>query len=134
MSYFTDASELYRYVGGAFRAAGEHPEVGPRLRAGNLILRVDYTDPAAALTVVMKEPGVLVVEGECDLVPDVRMSMSADNANKYWRGEYNVAVGLAKSQVKAKGPVTQILKLIPVTKPIFPIYRDLVAAKDVASS
>ena len=33
-------------------------------------------------------------------------------------------------EVKAKGPVSKILKLIPAAKPVFPIYRDLVSAKD----
>ena len=56
--------------------------------------------------------------------------MPADIADKYWRGEDNVAVGLAKGQVKAKGPVTTILKMVPLTKPLFPVYKQLVAEKD----
>ena len=59
--------------------------------------------------------------------------MPADLADKYWRGEYNVAVGLAKGQVKAKGPVNKILKLVPLTKPLFPMYKDLVSEKDAAA-
>src|SRR5881392_2349828 len=87
--------------------------------------------PTSSITVVLKEPAIEVIEGDSDLDPDVRMSMSADHGNQFWRGEYNVAVGLAKGQVKAKGPVTKILKLIPAAKPVFPIYRDLVGEKDV---
>jgi hypothetical protein len=56
--------------------------------------------------------------------------MESDIADKYWRGEYNLAVGLAKGKVKAKGPVNKILKLVPLTKPLFPMYRELTAAKD----
>lgn len=133
MSYFANDAELYQFVGGAFRAAADHPQVGPALRGANLVLRVEYSDPTAILTIVMKESGVEVIEGASDVAPDVRMTMSADNANKYWRGEYNVAVGLAKGQVKAKGPVSKILKLIPITKPIFPIYKGLVSEKDAAA-
>jgi hypothetical protein len=59
--------------------------------------------------------------------------MPADIADKYWRGEYNLAVGLAKGQVKAKGPVNKILKLVPLTKPLFPMYRELVSEKDPAA-
>jgi hypothetical protein len=39
-------------------------------------------------------------------------------------------VGLAKGQVKAKGPVNKILKLVPLTKPLFPMYKELVSEKD----
>jgi putative sterol carrier protein len=133
VAYFQDAEELYRYVGGVFRIAGEHPEVGPKLRGGNLVLRLNYAQPDATLTVVMKEPELQIIEGPCDIQPDVTMALSGDNANKYWRGEYNIAVGLAKGEVKAKGPVTKILKLVPITKPVFPMYRELVASKDGAS-
>ena len=97
-------------------------------------LRLEYSDPAATLTVRMVEPTIEVIEGDTDVTPDVRMSMSADTADKYWRGEYNVAVGLAKGQVKAKGPVTTILKMVPLTKPLFPVYRELVAEKEAAGA
>ena len=56
--------------------------------------------------------------------------MKADTGDKFWRGEYNLAVGLAKGEVKAKGPVNKILKLVPLTKPLFPMYREIVAEKD----
>ena len=35
----------------------------------------------------------------------------------------NVTVALARGQIKAKGPVAKILKLVSLTKPIFPRYR-----------
>lgn len=51
-------------------------------------------------------------------------------ADRFWRGNYNLAVGLAKGEVKAKGPVSRILKLVPLAKPLFPLYRELIAEKD----
>ncbi len=132
MSYFSDAEEVYKYLGGVFRVADRTDGVGDNLRSADLILRLDYSGPTSSITVVLKEPALQVIEGDCELTPDVRMSMSADNGNKFWRGEYNVAVGLAKGQVKAKGPVSKILKLIPIAKPVFPLYKDLVAEKDAA--
>ena len=126
VSYFSTAEEVYKYL--------QQEIIGKviELRASDIVLRLDYSAPAASITVVLKQPAIEVIEGDSELTPDVRMSMSADNGNKFWRGEYNVAVGLAKGQVKAKGPVSKILKLIPVAKPVFPIYRELVADKDSA--
>jgi putative sterol carrier protein len=130
--YFESADEVYKYVGGVFRAAGDHPDVGPKMVAADVTLQIYYTDPDASLTVRFTEPEVEVVEGGDDPAADVKMTMPADIANKYWRGEYNIAVGLAKGQVKAKGPVNKILKIVPLTKPLFPMYRELVAEKDGA--
>jgi hypothetical protein len=50
------------------------------------------------------------------------MSMEADTAHKFWLGQVNVTVALARGQIKAKGPVAKILKLVPLTKPVFPRY------------
>jgi putative sterol carrier protein len=133
MSYFESAEEVYKYVGGVFRAAADHPEVGPVMASADVVLQLYYTDPDAKLTVRFKEPKLEVNEDSDDPGADVKMTMSSDLANKYWRGEYNVAIGLAKGQVKAKGPVNKILKLLPVTKPLFPMYKDLVAEKDGAA-
>jgi putative sterol carrier protein len=133
MGYFNDEAEVYKYLGGVFRAADEQADVGPKLRAANITLQLNYSDPASSLTVRLRDP-IEVVDGGQDNDADVRLSMPADIANKYWRGEYNLAVGLAKGQVKAKGPVNKILKLVPITKPLFPIYKGLVAEKDQVAS
>jgi putative sterol carrier protein len=133
MGYFKDADEVYEYIGGVFRKAGEDPEVGPKLRAANVTMQLTYSDPDAKLTVRFREP-YEVIDGGDDQTADVKMSMPADIAHKYWRGEYNFAVGLAKGQVKAKGPISKILKLVPVTKPLFPIYKQMTDAKDSAGS
>lgn len=129
MGYFKDADELYEYVGGVFRRAGEDPEVGPKLRAANITAQFTYTDPDSSLTVKFQEP-YEVIDGGVDEKADIKMTMPADIAHKYWRGEYNFAVGLAKGQVKAKGPISKILKLVPVTKPLFPIYKEMTDKKD----
>jgi hypothetical protein len=34
-------------------------------------------------------------------------------------------MALAKGQMKAKGPVAKILKLVPLVKPVFPRYEKM---------
>ncbi|MBV9312428.1 MAG: SCP2 sterol-binding domain-containing protein [Pseudonocardia sp.] len=132
MAFFADENEVDKYIGGVFRAAAEHPEIGPKFRDANVNLRVVYFDPEANMTVQMADP-IVVTSGPSDVKPDVTLRMAGDTADKFWRGKYNLAVGLAKGEVKAEGPVTKILKLVPLTKPLFPIYRDLVGEKDSAT-
>ena len=55
------------------------------------------------------------------------MSMEADTAHRFWLGKVNVTVALARGQMKAKGPVAKILKLVPLVKPVFPRYRQQLA-------
>jgi putative sterol carrier protein len=130
MGYFANADEVYNYVGGVVRAAAVNEQVGPKMAAADVDLQIYYSDPESTLTIRMHEPTLEVEDGGDDSGADIKLYMPADIADKYWRGEYNLAVGLAKGQVKAKGPVNKILKLVPLTKPLFPMYRELVAEKD----
>ncbi len=129
MAYYDSAEEIYKYLGGVFLAAND-TEVGPKLKGADIDLQVYYTDPDAAMTVRLREPSIEVTDGGDNPDADVKLYMPADIGDKFWRGEYNLGVGLAKGQVKAKGPVNKILKLVPLTKPLFPLYRELVAEKD----
>jgi putative sterol carrier protein len=55
------------------------------------------------------------------------MTMDADTAHKFWLGKVNVTIAMARGQMKAKGPVAKILKLVPLVKPVFPRYRNMLA-------
>jgi putative sterol carrier protein len=132
MPFFNDSDEALKYLGGVFRKSNE-TEVGPKLASAEIDLQVYYADPDAQVLIRMRDGRVEVFDGEEQDDADVKLYMPADIGDKFWRGEYNLAVGLAKGQVKAKGPVNKILKLVPLTKPLFPIYRDLVAEKDAAA-
>jgi len=104
MGNFSSAAEVDKYIGGMFRHAADHPEVGPKLKAADIVLKVIYEDPACELTVVFRDP-MLVAMGDQEHKADISLFMRADIADQYWRGQYNLAVGLAKGQVKAKGRV-----------------------------
>lgn len=132
MAYYNNAEEIYKYLGGVFLAAND-TEVGPKLMGADIDLQVYYTDPEASMTVRLRQPSIEVTDGGDNPDADVKLFMPADIGDKFWRGEYNLGVGLAKGQVKAKGPVNKILKLVPLTKPLFPLYRDLVAEKDAGA-
>jgi hypothetical protein len=133
MGFFKDAAELDEYIGGVFRDAGDHPESGQKLRAANIVMRVLYTDPEAEVTIAFRND-YQVITGPTEVKPDITLLMRGDTADQFWRGEYNLAVGLAKGQVKAKGPVNKILRLVPLTKPLFPMYREKVAKKDAEAA
>ena len=87
-------------------------------------MRYEFHDPDSQVTVRLQpdQPGD-VDFGDSDMEPDVVMSMAADTAHKFWLGQVNVTVAMARGQIKAKGPVAKILKLVPLTKPVFPRYK-----------
>jgi len=48
MSYFKDDAEVYKYLGGVFRVANDVEGVGSNLRAADIVLRLDYSNPRRA--------------------------------------------------------------------------------------
>ena len=126
MAYFKDAQEVYDVLGKLFQDLAVDEELAPKFREANTIVRYEYREPDSTITVRLQEgqPGD-VDFGESDMEPEVTMSMEADTAHRFWLGEVNVTVALARGQIKATGPVAKILRLVPLTKPVFPRYRAL---------
>ena len=124
MAYFKDAQEVYEVIGKLFADLAHDEELAPKFRQANTIVQYDYTNPASVITVRLQEdqPGD-VDFGETEMEPEVVMSMEADTAHRFWLGRVNVTVALARGQIKAQGPVAKILKLVPLTKPVFPRYK-----------
>ena len=124
MPYFKDADEVYATLGKLFQDLAVDDELGPKFRKANTIVRYEFQDPDSAITVRLQEdqPGD-VDFGESQMEPEVTMSMAADTAHRFWLGQVNITVALARGQIKAKGPVAKILKLVPLAKPVFPRYQ-----------
>ncbi|TMK73926.1 MAG: SCP2 sterol-binding domain-containing protein [Actinobacteria bacterium] len=124
MAYFNDAQEVYDTLGKLFVDLAEDEELAPKFRKADTIVRYEYREPESTITVRLQEgqPGD-VDFGESEMEPEVVMSMEADTAHRFWLGQVNVTVALARGQIKAKGPVAKILRLVPLTKPVFPRYK-----------
>ena len=124
MTYFKDEQEVYEYLGQLFLDLLADEELAPKFRAANTIVQYRYRNPESQITVKLIE----AEEGQVDLgptrlEPEVVMTMDADTAHRFWLGKVNVTVALARGQIKAKGPVAKILRLVPLTKPVFPRYK-----------
>ena len=126
MALFESEQEVYDTIGKLFADLAHDEELAPKFRQANTIVQYDYTNPDSVITVRLQEdqPGD-VDFGETEMEPEVVMSMEADTAHRFWLGKVNVTVALARGQMKAKGPVAKILKLVPLTKPLFPRYKAL---------
>ena len=126
MAVFKDDQEVYQYIGKLFQDLANDDELGPKFRRADTIVQYKYTNPDSQITVKMKDGEEGKVDfGPTEMQPEIVMAMEADTAHRFWLGKVNVTMALAKGQMKAKGPVAKILKLVPLTKPVFPRYRKM---------
>ncbi len=124
MPLFKDAQDVYDTLGQLFVELVADEELAPKFRKANTIVRYQYSEPDSAITVRLQEgqPGD-VDFGDSEMEPEVTMTMAADTAHRFWLGEVNVTVALARGEIKAQGPVAKILTLVPLAKPVFPRYK-----------
>jgi hypothetical protein len=126
VGHFKDDQDVYRFIGRLLEELIEDPELGPRFHDANTTVQYQMRDPESQITVDMRSGIDMSVDlGASDLDPEVVMTMDADTAHGFWLGRVNVTVALARGQIKAKGPVAKILKLVPLVKPVFPRYEQM---------
>ena len=124
MAYFTSEQEVYDTLGRLFVDMVDDDELFGKFRKANTIVQYRFHDPDSQITVRMKEDEEPKVDlGATDLQPEVTMTMDADTAHRFWLGQVNVTVALARGQIKAKGPVAKVLRLVPLARPVFPRYE-----------
>jgi hypothetical protein len=130
---FESAKEFREVIDKTFEIMDRDPDMGPRLRDADVPQRFEFTDVDLVFNVRAAregEEGNLHWEwtDDVDWEPKVKMSMSSETANKYFQGKENVAMAIARRRIKTGGDVKAALALIPITKPLYARYRDMVAA------
>jgi len=124
LGYFKNEQDVYDTIGKLFEDLRDDEELFGKFQKANTVVQYVFREPESTITVKMLdgEPGQVDL-GPTQLEPEVTMSMDADTAHRFWLGKVNVTVALARGQMKAKGPVAKILKLVPLVKPVFPRYQ-----------
>jgi SCP-2 sterol transfer family len=129
---FDSPAEFREVMDRTFALMSEDPEMGPRLKDADVPQRFEFTDLDLVVNIRAGGDGEdanLYWEwtDDVDWTPKVRMSMSSETANRYFAGRENVAMAIARRRIKTGGDVKAALALIPITKPIFELYRDMIA-------
>ena len=130
MAEFRSADEFREVMDRVFTIMSTDPEMGPKLRDAQVPQRFEFPDQDAVVNITYEDSG-----GEQNLKwkwsdavdwdPQVEMTMDSDVANKYFQGKENVAMAIARRRIKTSGNVKKALALIPITKPIYAQYRDM---------
>ena len=126
-----DAREFRVVIDRAFELMSTDPDMGPKLREADTPQRFEFPDVDLVVNVNARDEVVdgqnLVWEWSDDVPwePEVRMTMDSDVANRYFQGKENVAMAIARRRIKTSGNVKKALALIPITKPVYAMYRDM---------
>jgi len=121
--------EFREVIDHVFEMMSTDPDMGPKLRDADTPQRFEFPDLDLVVNITAADDNSdgnnLVWEwsDDVDWEPDVKMEMNSDVANKYFQGKENVAMAIARRRIKTSGNVKKALALIPITKPVYAMYR-----------
>lgn len=124
------AKEFREVMDKVFEMMSTDPDMGPKLRDAQTPQRFEFPDVDLVVNITAAEDASdgnnLVWEWTDDVAwePEVKMEMNSDVANKYFQGKENVAMAIARRRIKTSGNVKKALALIPITKPVYEMYRE----------
>ena len=129
-SPFRSAKEFRAVMDRVFQMMSEDPHMGPALRDADVPQRFEFDDVDLVMNIRAGQPGEETNlhwewTDEVAWSPRVRMTMSSETANRYFQGKENVAMAIARRRIKTTGNVKKALALIPITKPVYAMYRDV---------
>ena len=77
----------------------------------------------AMLTVDCSGDRLEIITGPCEKKPDVEMSMEAYIAHLFWMQKLQLMSAITRGQMKVKGPIPKLMRLLPLMKPFYANYR-----------
>jgi hypothetical protein len=134
VSGFRSADEFREVMNRTFELMSSDAEMGPRLREADTPQRWEFPDLDLVVNIAANRDGDsshnLVWEWSEDVgwEPEVEMTMDSEVANRYFQGRENIAMGVARGNIRASGDFRKALALVPVTKPVFEQYKAMCAA------
>src|SRR5436309_12353937 len=135
MSGFKSKAEFTEIMDKTFEMMSTDPDMGPKLRDAETPQRFEFPDVDLVVNINARDEVTdgqnLIWEWSDDVSwePEVKMAMDSDVANRYFQGKENVAMAIARRRIKTSGNVKKALALIPITKPIYARYREMLESE-----
>ena len=126
-----NAKEFREVMDRVFEMMSTDPDMGPKLRDAETPQRFEFPDVDLVVNINARDEVVdgqnLEWEWSDDVAwePEVGMVMDSDIANRYFQGKENIAMAIARRRIKTSGNVKKALALIPITKPVYAMYREM---------
>lgn len=122
MPVFTDTEHMYEILGELFTKLLEDEVVSQKFNDDDINVKFVINDPDGEIWLLHGEEKPELVLGDSDAEPTVTMWLAGDDCHNFWLQKLKLPVALAKRKVKAKGPMTKILGMLPLLKPAYAAY------------
>jgi len=105
VAVFSSQQEAEEVFGAFMEHVTSDPELRPKFVAAATSFRANYTDPDCAVSLVTTVDPPVVKRGDAAMAEEVEvdMFMSTDDGHRFWLGELNIPMALARRKVRVDG-------------------------------
>src|SRR4051795_12647831 len=126
MAHFETDAEVYDQLGGILNNLVYNSARREQLRQADAVVQFAFRQPDATVTLDVRANKTPRVDlGETKLRADVVLAMDADTGRALLTGELSPTVALARGDVRTKGPVSKVLRVVPATVGAHEVEADL---------
>ncbi len=127
MPYFEDINVFYDLLVGVFDEIMQDPAIRAKALDSKLLVKFVYRDPVGEYWIDCRGDEVKVFPGGSpeEMTPDATMTMELDTAHAFWCGQLNLLGALSSGEIEAEGSMPRLLKMLPVIKPAYAVYINL---------
>ena len=126
MPVFANSEELVRVMIAIWERIKADPGMSEQIIRSKLVVQFRYRDPEALITIDCSDGQEMkIMSGPTDKKPIIEMAMKSDVAHEFWLGQVSVPVAILTGKIVSKGPTPKALALLPVIRPAFLLYPDV---------
>src|SRR3954454_8654675 len=126
MAHFETDAEVYDQLGGILNNLVYNSARREQLRQADAVVQFAFRQPDATVTLDVRANKTPRIDlGDTKLRADVVLAMDADTGRALLTGELSPTVALARGDVRTKGPVSKVLRLVPATVGAHEVEADL---------
>lgn len=126
MAHFESDAEVYDQLGGILNNLVYNSARREQLRQADAVVQFAFRQPDATVTLDMRVRKPARIDlGETKLRADVVFAMDADTGRALLTGELSPTLALARGDVRTKGPVGKVLRVVPATVGAHEVEADL---------
>lgn len=132
MPYFEDINVFYDLLVGVFDELMQDAAIRQKALDSGLLVQFVYTNPVGEYWIDCRgDEEVKVYPGGPpeEMTADAVMTMELDTAHAFWCGQLNLLGALSSGEIEAEGSMPRLLKMLPVIKPAYAVYNNLLAEK-----
>ena len=127
MAVFQSEEQLYDVLQRVFERVSEHPDNIDAFTHSNLVIRMNFHEPAAEVLLDGRQPPLEVFYGERPGKANLEFEMPADLLHQIWLGQQSASQAFFSGQIQTKGNFMKAMQLLDLFRECERVYPAIAA-------